>query len=75
MTLTGVYKFKLEWYKCIYWRASKASETLLGVTNGNWICIWRVSEASETLSGVYKFELVRYICISYRPVSRSIVDK
>ena len=22
---------------------------------------WRASEASETLSGVYKFELVRYI--------------
>ena len=37
---------------------------------------WRASEASETLSGVYKFELVRcvYICIGYRPVSRSIVD-
>ena len=24
---------------------------------------WRVSDASETLSGVYKFELVRYIYI------------
>ena len=24
---------------------------------------WRASEASETLSGVYKFELVRYIYI------------
>ena len=24
---------------------------------------WRASEASETLSGVYKFELVRYMCI------------
>ena len=24
---------------------------------------WRASEASETLSGGYKFELVRYICI------------
>ena len=24
---------------------------------------WRVSEASETLSGVYKFELVRYMCV------------
>ena len=22
---------------------------------------WRASEASETLSGVYKFELVRYV--------------
>ena len=25
------------------------------------IFYWRASEASETLSGVYKFELVRYI--------------
>ena len=25
--------------------------------------IWRASEASETLSGVYKFELVRYVYI------------
>ena len=24
-------------------------------------CYWRASEASETLSGVYKFELVQYI--------------
>ena len=24
---------------------------------------WRASEASETLSGVYKFELVRYVYI------------
>ena len=29
----------------------------MGVTN------WRASEASETLSGVYKFELVRYMCV------------
>ena len=27
------------------------------------ISSWRASEASETLSGVYKFELVRYIYI------------
>ena len=27
---------------------------------------WRASEASETLSGVYKFELVRYILASER---------
>ena len=27
---------------------------------------WRASEASETLSGVYKFELVRYIYIYIR---------
>ena len=26
-------------------------------------CNWRASEASETLSGVYKFELVRYVYI------------
>ena len=35
--------------------------TLSGLTNA--IDYWRASEASETLSGVYKFELVRYICI------------
>ena len=33
-----------------------------------WNCLshnhnWRASEASETLSGVYKFELVRYVYI------------
>ena len=28
------------------------------------LCNWRASEASETLSGVYKFELVCYIYIS-----------
>ena len=27
------------------------------------ITSWRASEASETLSGVYKFELVRYVYI------------
>ena len=27
------------------------------------ISSWRASEASETLSGVYKFELVRYVYI------------
>ena len=26
-------------------------------------CDWRASEASETLSGVYKFELVRYVYV------------
>ena len=26
-------------------------------------CYWRASEASETLSGVYKFELMRYVYI------------
>ena len=28
-----------------------------------YICYWRASEASETLSGVYKFQLVRYVYI------------
>ena len=28
-----------------------------------YVSIWRVSEASETLSGVYRFELVRYVYI------------
>ena len=28
-----------------------------------WNIYWRASEASETLSGVYKFEMVRYIHI------------
>ena len=27
---------------------------------------WRASEASETLSGVYKFELVRYVYLYWR---------
>ena len=30
---------------------------------GSTVIYWRASEASETLSGVYKFELVRYMCI------------
>ena len=34
-----------------------ASRYITGFVN------WRASEASETLSGVYKFELVRYIYI------------
>ena len=43
------------------------AKTELSVSN------WRASEASETLSGVYKFELVRYIyrlIIGYRRISR-----
>ncbi len=36
----------------VYWRASVASETVLGVDNAkSGICYWRASEASETLSG------------------------
>ena len=37
----------------------KRLETFMDVPG----CNWRASEASETLSGVYKFELVRYIYI------------
>ena len=33
---------------------------------GQYIIGERASEASETLSGVYKFELVRYICMEVR---------
>ncbi len=38
---------------CNYWRASVASETVLGVDNAkSGICYWRASVASETLTGV-----------------------
>ncbi len=37
----------------VYWRASVASETVLGVDNAkSGICYWRASVASETLTGV-----------------------
>ncbi len=37
----------------VYWRASEASETALGVDNAkSGICYWRASEASETVLGV-----------------------
>ncbi len=37
----------------IDWRASEASETVLGVDNAkSGICYWRASEASETELGV-----------------------
>ncbi len=37
----------------IYWRASEASETVLGLDNAkSGICYWRASVASETLTGV-----------------------
>ncbi len=43
------------------WRASVASETVLGVDNAkSGICYWRASEASETLSGVTQSRF-RYI--------------
>ncbi len=37
----------------VYWRASEASETVLGVDNAkSGICYYRASEASEILLGV-----------------------
>ncbi len=37
----------------VYWRASEASETVLGVDNAkSGICYWRASVASETVLGV-----------------------
>ena len=42
-------------YNAIIGRAKRA-HTLASLN-------WRASEASETLSGVYKFELVRYVYI------------
>ncbi len=45
------------------WRASVASETVLGVDNAkSGICYWRASEASQTLSGVTQSRF-RYIYI------------
>ncbi len=47
--------------KNLIWRASVASETVLGVDNAkSGICYWRASEASETLSGVTQSRF-RYI--------------
>ena len=50
---------------CRYsWQAGKANKTLSDLANANQRYVsWRASEASETLSGVYKFELVRYVYI------------
>ena len=39
------------------------SPSALPRDNRKLVSYWRTSEASETLSGVYKFELVRYIYI------------
>ncbi len=37
----------------VYWRASRAIETVLGVDNAKWsICYWRASGAIETVLGV-----------------------
>ncbi len=43
----------------IYWRASEASETVLGVDNAkSGICYcWRASVASETLTGVTQLKI------------------
>ena len=40
-----------------------SSNTLISTEQRGGVRNWRASEASETLSGVYKFELVRYIYI------------
>ena len=46
---------------CTYPERSSTTENLELNLHGD--SNWRASEASETLSGVYKFELVRYIYI------------
>ncbi len=49
------------------WRASVASETVLGVDNAkSGICYWRASVASETLTGVTQSKIgdvYLFICI------------
>ena len=40
-----------------------SSNTLISTEQRGGVRNWRASEASETLSGVYKFELVRYVYI------------
>ena len=47
------------------WNEDEKAEKILRVVEGleGEVSDWRASEASETLSGVYKFELVRYIYI------------
>ncbi len=55
----------------VYWRASEASETVLGVDNAkSGICYWRASVASETLTGVTQSKIgdvylfiYLYICL------------
>ncbi len=46
------------------WRASVASETVLGVDNAkSGICYWRASVASETLTGVKMKKSGMFVCI------------
>ena len=40
-----------------------SSNTIISKEQPGGVRNWRASEASETLSGVYKFELVRYVYI------------
>ena len=40
-----------------------SSNTLISTEQRGGVRNWRASEASETLSGVYKFELLRYIYV------------
>ncbi len=47
----------------IYWRASEANETLLGVTQSRFRYIWRASVASETLRGVTQLK-IGDVCLS-----------
>ena len=53
------------------------SSSALPRDNRKLMSYWRASEASETLLVVDQWKMryvYTYICISYRPVSRSIVD-
>ncbi len=55
----------------LFWRASVASETVLGVDNAkSGICYWRASVASETLTGVKMKKsgmfVYLYICMDVR---------
>ncbi len=61
------YRGKNEKIGDVYWRASEASETVLGVDNAkSGICYWRASVASETVLGVDNAKsgiCYRYICM------------
>ncbi len=58
----------------VYWRASEASETVLGVDNAkSGICYWRASVASQTVLGVDNAKSgICYVCGMVRmPFKRS----
>ncbi len=61
------YRGKNEKIGDVYWRASVASETVLGVDNAkSGICYWRASVASETLTGVTQLKIgdvCLFVCI------------